>query len=116
MPFTLSQAAKEVGRSKSTIFNALKSGRLSARHNEKGDWAIDPAELYRVFAPKDASEPHGEHGRTHVNALIELLQEQLRDAKDRENRLLAMLEAEQQARRELETKLLPAPRGKKEKK
>ena len=40
---------------------------------------------------------------------LELLQAQLRDARDREARLLTMLEAEQQARRELEQKLLPAP-------
>lgn len=47
--------------------------------------------------------------RAPYNTLLELLQAQLRDARDREARLLAMLEAEQQARRELEQKLLPAP-------
>ena len=43
------------------------------------------------------------------DTLLELLQAQLQDARDREARLLAMLEAEQQARRELEQKLLLAP-------
>jgi hypothetical protein len=38
------------------------------------------------------------------------LTNQLEQSHEREGRLLAMLEAEQQARRELETKLLPAPR------
>lgn len=113
MPFTLTQAAKEVGRSKATIFNALKSGRLSGLRNEKGEWEIDAAELYRVFAPKPAEESPTEHGRTSQNALIELLKEQLQAAKERESRLLTMLEAEQQARRELETRLLPAPKKKK---
>ncbi len=57
-------------------------------------------------------------------ALIEVLQEQLRLALAREQqtreqaredrtRLLTMLEAEQAARRDLEMKLLPAPRKKK---
>jgi len=55
--------------------------------------------------------------------LIEVLQEQLRLALEREQqtreqaredspRLLTMLEAEQAARRDLEMKLLPAPRKK----
>ena len=48
-------------------------------------------------------------GRASPDTPLELLRAQLRDAKDREARLLAMLEAEQQARRELEQKLLPAP-------
>jgi ferric-dicitrate binding protein FerR (iron transport regulator) len=46
-----------------------------------------------------------------------MLREQVRQAQEREARLLTMLEtaqqvlqAEQQARRDLETKLLPAPR------
>ena len=50
------------------------------------------------------------------DALVEVLQEQLRqsnererEGREREARLLAMLEVEQTARRDLETKLLPAP-------
>jgi cytochrome c-type biogenesis protein CcmH/NrfG len=38
------------------------------------------------------------------------VREQLRKAEERETRLLALLETEQQSRRDLETKLLPAPK------
>jgi hypothetical protein len=124
MYFSLGQAAKETGKSKSVIYNALKSGRLSGRHNDKGEWEIDPAELFRVFSPQNGQEPRSERDSTPQNGLLELLQKQLHEAKERERqahereqqareceaRLLAMLETEQAARRELETKLLPAPR------
>lgn len=48
-PFTLNQAAKACGRSKSTILEAIKSGRLSAFRNEINQWEIQPAELFRVY-------------------------------------------------------------------
>lgn len=40
------------------------------------------------------------------------LVEQLRKAEERETRLLTLLEVKQQARRDLEVKLLPAPKKK----
>jgi hypothetical protein len=46
---SLSAAAKEVDRSKSTLSRAIKAGRLSATRYEDGSYQIDPAELYRVF-------------------------------------------------------------------
>src|SRR3954453_10769951 len=49
MHLSLRQAAKEAGVAKTTLIRALKSGRLSAQKNDLGDWAIDPAELHRVF-------------------------------------------------------------------
>ena len=59
-----------------------------------------------------------------MHALVDVLKKQLDDARDRErdarereralmderDRLLTLLETEQQTRRELETKLLPAPK------
>lgn len=36
---------------RSTIFKAIKGGRLSARKDDGGQFRIDPAELARVFAP-----------------------------------------------------------------
>ena len=51
MQLSLSAAAKEVGRSKSTLSRAIKEGRLSATLREDGSYEIDPAELYRVFPP-----------------------------------------------------------------
>ena len=51
---SLNKAAKEAGVAKSTLLDALNSGRMSAEKNEKGHWQIDPAELFRVF-PKSSS-------------------------------------------------------------
>jgi hypothetical protein len=47
--FTLGQAAKETGRSKSTIFKALESGRMSYVEKTSAGYKIDPCELFRVF-------------------------------------------------------------------
>jgi hypothetical protein len=49
MPYSLGQAAKACGRSKTTIHRAITSGRLSASRTEAGGYSIDPAELDRVF-------------------------------------------------------------------
>lgn len=51
MKYTLGQAAKATGKSKSTISAAVKDGRISSKRTETGAYAIDPAELHRVFAP-----------------------------------------------------------------
>lgn len=49
MALTLNQAAKTCGRSKSTLLDAIRSGRMSAPKDDRGRYAIDPAELHRVF-------------------------------------------------------------------
>lgn len=128
----LTAASRAVGVNRSTIARAVKSGRLSTTTNEQGERCIDTAELMRVFgtlktdaqgdAPADAYPLHrhaigdAQGDAQGQDALIEVLQEQLRqsnererEGRERESRLLAMLEVEQAARRELETKLLPAP-------
>ena len=46
---SLSAAAKEAGKSKSVLSNAIKQGRLSATWGETGSYRIDPAELFRVY-------------------------------------------------------------------
>ena len=51
MNLSLRQAERHVTASKSTILRAIQSGRLSASRDETGAWAIDPAELCRVFEP-----------------------------------------------------------------
>lgn len=49
MLLTLGQAAKETGKSKPTILNAINKGRVSARKGATGAWEIEPAELFRVY-------------------------------------------------------------------
>ena len=51
MKYTLKEAADAVGKDKSTIQRAIKSGRISATINDIGNYEIDPSELYRVFEP-----------------------------------------------------------------
>lgn len=130
--FSISAAARATGVDRTTIYRAIKSGRLSATTTATGERGIDLAELLRVFGPLP-QVPQDEtvallHSATPEHTtnvtLIKVLQEQLQQANEREQqarerevRLLALLEttqqilqAEQQTRRELETKLLPAPR------
>lgn len=49
MALTLNQAAKICGRSKSTLLDAIRAGRMSAPKDDRGHYAIDPAELHRAF-------------------------------------------------------------------
>lgn len=65
MQLSLSAAAKEVDRSKSTLSRAIKDGRMSATRCENGSYQIDPAELYRVFplpVPQPASSNTAQPG------------------------------------------------------
>ena len=47
--FSLSAAAKQIGKSKTTLTRAVKSGKLSATRHEDGSYSIDPAELARAY-------------------------------------------------------------------
>ncbi len=46
---TLSSAARAVGTAKSTIYRAVKTGRLPAYRLTNGTYVIYPGELRRVF-------------------------------------------------------------------
>ena len=56
----LSEAARESGQSKSAIWRAVKSGRLSATRTYTGDYQIDPAELHRAFSSGAEGVPRTE--------------------------------------------------------
>jgi hypothetical protein len=70
-PMTLSEAAQTVGKGKTTIWRAIKSGRLSASRGENGEHLIDPAELSRVFPPEPPKEPPVERHGTALEAVLE---------------------------------------------
>ncbi len=53
---SLREAAEQAGTSKSTIWRAIRAGRLSATRTDDGGFAIDPAELFRAFPPQRAEE------------------------------------------------------------
>src|SRR4051794_28668230 len=56
MYLSLRDAAREAGVSKTTILRAIRAGRLSAPRNDDGGYAIDPAELFRVYPPGTAMD------------------------------------------------------------
>ena len=58
---TLSRAAKECGRSKSALLDAIRAGRLSASRNDLQQWQIDPADLFRVYPPDRSENKKSEH-------------------------------------------------------
>jgi hypothetical protein len=55
----LREAAEQAGTSKSSIFRAIKSGRLSATRDDQGGVQIDPAELMRAYPPKPQTPERG---------------------------------------------------------
>ena len=57
MQLTLGQAARQTGKSKSTLTRAIKSGRLSATRSDDGSYLIDPAELFRVWPATGSGTP-----------------------------------------------------------
>jgi hypothetical protein len=48
---SLSEAGTAAGIAKSTIWRAIKTGRMSATRTHTGTYQVDPAELFRVFPP-----------------------------------------------------------------
>jgi len=134
MKHTLGSAARATGVSKSTIYRAVKSGKLSAMRNEDGEYAIDPAELHRVYAPVaqrveiTGTEHHATPEDTGSNAgglqaddhfsvwLRDLVDEQRRQIQEKDALIqnqMHMMEEKDAAWRmrleSLEQKLLPAP-------
>ena len=54
MRYTLGQAAKATGKSKTTIQRAVAKGLISGEKGKNGEYRIDPAELHRVFPLKNS--------------------------------------------------------------
>ena len=101
---SLREAAEQTGKSKSTILRAIQSGRLSAPRNDDGDYAIDPAELFRVYAPRDANAPDRDAGRD-ATTTAETMDLKIRNAQLEAvvNALKAILENEKKRGEELRT-------------
>ena len=104
MPYTIGQAARAVGKSKPTISRAIKLGRICAGRNDDGTFAIDPAELHRVFPalPERAGTEPEPILRFDTDALRrenELLRDMLGDLQRR-------LDREGEERRQAQTQLM----------
>ena len=114
MQFSLSQAAKETGKGKSSIHRAIKSGRLSAQRHEDGTYSINAAELFRAFPPappepalEQSQEPYQEPPVTPsaaeevLRVRVEMLTIQLEREQETVADLRARLDAEAAERRRL---------------
>ena len=49
MSLSPAEAAKHVGLTKQSVVKAIRSGRISAAKDAKGEWRIEPVELFRVW-------------------------------------------------------------------
>ena len=114
---TLTQAAKTAGIARSTLYRAIRNGRISVVSQPNGNKGIDTSELQRVFGPlQSATKPTRQYDAPQD---VALLQTRI-DALEREN---GLLRDEIQASRERESKLLDmvsrglleAPKGKRKK-
>lgn len=128
---SISEASRRWRLGRSNLYRAIKSGRLNLSARPDGTRGVDTSELVRVFGepstgttanvpplsvdtPRMPDPDDREQARTlsPVNLLqaqVTQLSAQLEQSQLEKARLLTMLENEQQARRDLEQKLLPAP-------
>jgi hypothetical protein len=66
----LQEAAEQAGTSKVDVWRAIQEGTLPAQRTDDGGFAIDPAELFRVFERQRPDErPTGQDATTSPEAL-----------------------------------------------
>ena len=79
--YTIGQAAKATGKSRSTISAYIKKGAISAQKNANGSYSIDPAELQRVFPPgvskNGSSEPKTNYAEVRLVIQNRLLHDEI---------------------------------------
>lgn len=107
MKYGLTQAAQATGKSRSSIYRAIKSGVISAHKRDDGQFEIDPAELHRVFPAisRDVSQAVPEQANeTAVEVLkreVELLREALERERSHSREFADLLREEREERRRL---------------
>ncbi len=127
MEMTLSDAARKIGKGKSTLLRAVKSGKLTARRTDDGTFLVDASELARVYpvvrmerltdapdAIHDAPRLTADAGgvelailRTKVAMLEDQLTRERETYRDTVEDLRSTLKAEQEERRNLQRQLMP---------
>src|SRR3954465_5397358 len=99
---SIRDAGRQAGVSRSSILRAIQSGRMSAPRKDDGGYAIDPAELFRVFPPKGTDVGQGDmSGDADRGQTVPPTSE----AADHLSARFASLEAEVQALKELVRRL-----------
>jgi excisionase family DNA binding protein len=119
MRYTLGEAAKATGKSKTTVQRAISKGKISADKIGSG-YSIDPSELHRVFPMQqvdpiardtdmDTSRPNETHSSTSVlRVRIEALEAML----SREQEVVSDLREDRDKWRQQATALLADQRPK----
>ena len=110
---TLTQAAKTAGIARSTLYRAIRDGRIPVVSQPNGSKGIDTSELQRVFGPlRGATKPTSQHDAPGDIALLQAridgperengpLRDEIQASRERENKLLDMMSQ----------RLLEAPKG-----
>jgi hypothetical protein len=114
---SLTKAAEEVGISRSALFKAIKNGRVSASKNRKGEFEIDPAELFRVYQPVNKvnvnlhqpSQQKDIAKETAETVEITMLKQLLKQVESERDDLRRRLDDEAQERRKLTMLLTHQP-------
>lgn len=118
---TLSEAARQWHLGRSSLYRAVKRGRLTLTTRPDGRRGVDTSELIRAFGEpavsrSPANRSADDHGSEADRLVVRLLQSQidqlaaqLAQTQIEKSRLLTLLEAEQASRRDLEVRLLAPP-------
>jgi hypothetical protein len=119
---SLAAAAAAIGKNKTTVLRAIKSGRISGTKTETGEWFVEPVELHRVFAPaavtSDAMPHHAAVADAELSLRARLAEERLSDLKIALDEMRAQRDQWQtqaghwQAQAERLSSSLPRPRPK----
>lgn len=99
MAYTLGEAARAVGKSKTAIQKAIASNKLSSTKDAFGRWQIDPAELERVYPNRKPRESDREHPVDHAE------KERLRATVEGLERLCLQIEGERDSLRDQNARL-----------
>jgi len=123
---TLQEAATQVGKSRSTIWRAVKNGKLSAHKQDGGDFLVDASELLRAYPPvaratsQDTKDETTRNSNENSPLQVELeaakqrireLEADKADLRGERDKLLAVVQ-EQASSMKLLTDQPPAPAGK----
>ena len=100
MKFTLAQAAIETGKDRSTLYRAIKKGKLSGELQEDKSYLIDSSELFRAYNKKtnDDATQQSAQGQLQQPAqaeLIDALRSQIEQFKEQAQRDREQIEREQ---------------------
>src|SRR3954471_23489692 len=97
----LPDAARQVGLHRSSLFRAIRSGRLSATRTEGGDFLIDASELFRVYPLKDKQLKDTQPNASEASGCVKPCASSPETAINELKLRLVALEAELRAQRDL---------------